>query len=190
MASTKRNLSLGHIERFVFRPLFVFFTFAMVLLAIFQAGGRFAMASLSLFEAEINTALNTQSISVDGLLGAWRGLNPVVFIERLQFPAGTVTAIEAELDVLESMARSAPVARLLAFEQATLFAEQSASGAWRLRGLQPSGRQIEVTETLWHSDELRGRVELHLHSDNGRDDKHSAGAYGQSRRHAPCRSAA
>lgn len=169
MASLTRILSLRQIERFLFRPLFVFFTFCLVLLAIFQASGRFTMAALSLFEEEINLALNTQSIEVRGLRGSWRGLNPVVQVDRVQFPAGVITNLEAELDVLESMLRSTPVASLVVADAVSVHLEQS-NGVWRLRGMQGNVQQPDLTDSLWHSDELRGRVDLHLHSASGVND--------------------
>lgn len=169
MASLTRILSLRQIERFLFRPLFVFFTFCLVLLAIFQASGRFTMAALVLFEDEINAVLNTQQIHVEGLSGAWRGFNPVVRAERVQFAAGVVTHLEAELDVLESMVRSAPVASLVAAEAVSLHLEQH-DGGWRLRGMQQQAQQFDVTDSLWHSDELRGQLNLHLHNAGGVSD--------------------
>ncbi len=170
MASLTRIFSLNQIERFLFRPLFVFFTFCLVLLAIFQATGRFTMAALDLFEEEINTALNTQSISLEGLQGDWRGFNPVVRVARLVFPAGEVTGLEAELDVLESIFRSALIASLLAADEVALHVEQ-VEGAWRLRGMQPQAQQFDVTDLLWHSDEMRGRIMLYLQAASGQRDQ-------------------
>ena len=163
MASLTSIFSLGQIERYLFRPLFVFFTFCLVLLAIFQASGRFTMASLALFEEDINMLLNSQNINVAGLRGSWRGLNPVVTVERIEFPAGEVSRLEAELDVLESMFRSAPIARLVAAEQLELHTERTADG-WRLRGMPAQAQQFDFMDSLRHSDELRGRVRVHLYN--------------------------
>ena len=170
MASLTRTFSLRHIERFLFRPLFVFFTFGLVLLAIFQAGGRFSMSALALFEDELNAVLSTQRIQVEGLSGDWRGLNPVIMAQRLEFPAGTITGLHVELDVLESMVRSTPVAKLLAVEELAIHAERTDEG-WRLRGMSGQPPQLELADSIRHSDELRGRVHLFLHADTEHEEK-------------------
>ncbi len=170
MASLTRIFSLRKIERFLFRPLFVFFTFGLVLLAIFQASGRFTMASLALFEDEVNAVLGTQRIQVQGLSGAWRGLNPVVMARRVEFPAGTITDLQVELDVLESMVRSAPIAKLLAADQVDLHVERVDEG-WRLRGMSGDAPQLELADSIRHSDEVRGRIHLHLHTGAEREEQ-------------------
>ena len=160
MSASKRLLSLNTIERLVFRPLFVFLTFSVVLLAIFQASGRFAMYTLSLFEDEVNTVLAAQGIAVRGVSGDWRGLNPVVRIDSVTFPAGSIVHLEAELDVLESMFRSSLVPKRLSLELADVFLDQSAQG-WRLRG-QTQQAQFDATDMLRHGDLLEGLVHIHF----------------------------
>ena len=77
MSAAPRQFSLGKIERYVFRPLFVFLTFVVVLLAIVQSTGRFAMYALYLFDDEVNAVLAGRQINAHGLEGDWHGLNPV-----------------------------------------------------------------------------------------------------------------
>ena len=88
-------------ERFVLRPLIVFVTFCLVLLAMVQGGGRMVMSVVGLLEDEINLVLQTQRIQVHGVRGGWQGLNPVIRLVRAEFPAGEIDGLEVELDLLE-----------------------------------------------------------------------------------------
>ena len=149
-------------SRVVLRPLFLFLTFALVLMAILQAGGRFSMAVLHLFEDELNAVLQTQNISVAGLRGDWRGLNPRISVESVVFPAGQIARMELELDVLESMFRSAWVPHTLVVAGAEVHLEQAAQG-WRLRGMGGAPLQLSLDGLLRHSDHLAGRLDVLLH---------------------------
>jgi len=149
-------------SRVVLRPLFVFVTFTLVLMAILQAGGRFSMAVLHVFEDELNAVLQTQNISVAGLRGDWRGLNPRVSVESVVFPAGQIARMELELDVLESIFRSAWVPHTLVVAGAEVHLEQAAQG-WRLRGMGDQPLQFNLDGLLRHSDHLAGRLDVLLH---------------------------
>ena len=168
MSSETNQFSLGNIERYVFRPLFVFLTFIMVLLAIVQASGRFAMYALYLFENEVNAVLVSRQINTHGLEGDWRGLNPVLRIEKVSFPAGVVTGVEVEIDVLESMLRSALIPQRVYIASADVHLEQIDSG-WQLRGM-VGENDIDVTQMLRHVDDLAGLLKLHLASLEGISD--------------------
>jgi len=161
-----RLFNLANIERYLFRPAFVFFTFALVVVAIFQASGRLSVYIAHVFETEINAVLGTLELDARGVRGDWRGLNPVLRVRRLEFPAGVVEGVEAELDVLESIARNVPVARLLKVDNASVHLEKSPQG-WRLRGMPAGDNMFDISDFLRHSDELAGRVSLHLHSESG-----------------------
>ena len=164
--STKVQRSLIKLERFVFRPLFVFTTFMLVLFAIAQASGRLTLGFAHLFDDELNRILATQGVELTGLRGDWRGLNPVVRVDRAVFPAGVIDRLELELDVLESLFRSAPVARRMRIAGAEIHLERGAAG-WQLRGMPPQDETIDVEGLINHSDEMSGVVTLHLHGQDG-----------------------
>lgn len=149
-------------SRVVLRPLFVFVTFAVVLMAILQAGGRFTMSVIHVFEDELNAVLQTQNISVAGLRGDWRGLNPRVSVESVVFPAGQIARMELELHVLESIFRSTWVPHTLVVAGAEVHLEQAAQG-WRLRGMGEQPLQFSLDGLLRHSDHLAGRLDVLLH---------------------------
>ncbi len=161
MTSQSRLFSLGNIERFLFRPVFVFVAFVLLLVAVFEAGGRLSMRALGSFEDELNSVLSGQKIELSGLQGNWRGLNPVVNVAVLRFPGGVITDLELELDVLESAMRSAPVLRLLSVANAQVNVEQTSAG-WRLKGMPERSIDFDVMSLLKHSDNMTGRVQLLL----------------------------
>ena len=169
MSTLKRLLSFERINRLLFRPLFMFLTFLLVLMAIFQVSGRVMMATLDVFEDEVNAALRSQDIRLEGLSAGWRGLNPVITVQRLALPAGEATEFEFELDVLESMWRSAIVARRLDVDLLRLFAEREA-GVWRLRGFGAQESPIDLVQLITHSDQIDARVELRLQREQNTTD--------------------
>jgi uncharacterized protein YhdP len=158
--------SLRKLERFVVRPLFIFSTFVLILFAIAQASGRLTLGIAHLFVDELNRVLAVRDIRLEGLKGDWLGLNPIVRIERADFPAGVLRDVELELDVLESIFRSALVARRIGLSQGELHVERSGAG-WRLRGMRDEGESFDVWPLLNHSDEIQGVVTIVLHGQNG-----------------------
>ncbi len=162
MTSQQQPALAQRFARYVLRPLFVFLTFTLVLMAIFQAGGRFSMAILHVFEDELNAVLKTQDISVAGLRGGWRGLNPQVFVESVVFPAGQIARLDVELDVLESMFRSTWVPHSLMVAGAEIHLEQTSDG-WQLRGMGGQPPDVDVEGLLRHGDHLEGRLDVLFH---------------------------
>ncbi|XOV84275.1 MAG: YhdP family protein [bacterium] len=166
MASHPQSSLPQRFARVVLRPLLVFITFALVLMAILQAGGRFTMAVVHVFEDELNAILASQNISVAGLRGSWRGLNPRVSVESVVFPAGQIARMELELDVLESILRNAWVPHTLTVAGAEVHLVQAVQG-WRLRGQGGELPQLNLNGLLRHSDHLEGRLDLLLHPRTG-----------------------
>ena len=160
--STRVPKSLIKLERFVFRPLFVFTTFVLVLFAVVEVGGRFTLAAIHIFSDDVNQLLASREIQLTGLRGDWRGLNPVVRVDRATFPAGTLDGIEFELDVLESIFRSTLIARRIDLAQGELHVERI-EGQWRLRGMPAPAEIFDVVPLVNHSDEMSAHVDVVLH---------------------------
>jgi len=70
--------------RLVIRPLFVFVTLAMIVLAFFQVSGRLLFTVLEDLETGINEWLSPQQIVISGLEGHWWQINPVVRIDSIE----------------------------------------------------------------------------------------------------------
>ena len=148
------------LERYLLRPLFVFITFVLVLTALVQASGRFTMATLHLFESEINALAETQGVSLRGLTGDWHYFNPVVRVAEVSFPGGSAQNVRLELDLLESAWHNALVARHLAAGDVALRLKQTATG-WALDApLQE--QQFDPTLLLENSAEISARAQLTL----------------------------
>ena len=157
--------SAHKIETYVLRPLFIFATFVLMLLAIFQATGRMALYAVHLFEPQINAVLGLRDIRAQGIAGDWRGLNPVLRIGRLEFPQGHAAEVEFELDLAESAWRNHLVARHGSVAEIVLHAEQGDDG-WRLRGAGDEPLDIDIWPLVNHSDALSATVRLFLHGQN------------------------
>ena len=152
--------SLQRFERYAFRPLAVFATFLMLLLALIQFSGRISLALLEVFEPEINRVLQSLNVQTQGLQGDWRGLNPVIRAQRIEFAAGHAQQVELELDLLESMLRSALIPRRLHADAVEVHVVRDADG-WRLRSAGETVIRWQDVETaLLDGDDLAARVRL------------------------------
>ena len=155
-------LNLRQIERYVARPLVVFFTFAVLLFGVAQAGGRLLVSVLGAFEPELNALLAHNRVSISGLEGDWQGFNPILRVQSLEYPAGRIDEIEVELDVFESIWRNTLIARRLAAQEIQVHVERTDAG-WQLFGMTGQDNPLDLKNLLRHSDELRSKVSLYLH---------------------------
>ncbi|MEM7096855.1 MAG: AsmA-like C-terminal region-containing protein [Pseudomonadota bacterium] len=154
--STKRS----KFAALVVRPLVLAFVFTSLVFAVIQATGRVFMASLHLFEPDLNGFLAQQNIKLSNLQGGWQGFNPTVRLDSLETPQAQVGSIYAELDLLESIWRNDLVARAIRIESLTMQAEKSAQG-WTLVGF-GGENPFDPTVLLRHSDALDGTARLQL----------------------------
>ncbi|TNF89001.1 MAG: hypothetical protein EP301_03830, partial [Gammaproteobacteria bacterium] len=138
--------------RLVVRPLFVFVTLAMIVLAFFQVSGRLLFALLEDLEMGVNQWLSPQQILISGLEGDWRQINPVVRIASIDLPAGNLKNLHLEIDWLESLIRNRLVLRHLSLAEGRLLLT-SEGGGWRLLGAEGGG-EIDPFPTLYHSDHI------------------------------------
>lgn len=151
--------------RLILRPLFVFLTLAMLVLAVFQVSGRLMFAFLDDLQAGVNQWLAPQDVVVHGLEGDWHGVNPVVRIARITLPAGELHGVEVELDWLESLVRNRLVARQVSLEGGRLLLERTAAG-WRLLG---AGKPADFNPfaTLYQSDQIDVALSLGFVGEDG-----------------------
>ena len=124
----------------------------MLVVALFQVSGRLLFQLLDELELPANQWLSGQQIKLTGLHGGWRGLNPVVRIDRIDFPSGYVAGIHLEVDWVESLIRNRLVAQRLSISDGYLILEQTQTG-WRLLGAKGES-SFDPSQFLYHSDQL------------------------------------
>ena len=157
---------LVHIDRFVFRPFILACVFITIVFAGLQAVGRGAMMSLYIFEADLNIWLSNNNIVLRQVKGGWHGLNPVLRIGNINTPEIQVKNIRLELDVLESIARSALIAQSLVADDIQLNADRTEQG-WRLRGFDGPQSDFDVEALIRHSDIAAFRLSLLMRDTRG-----------------------
>ena len=141
-------------HQLVVRPLLVFITFLLLVFALMQTLGRVAMWGIDGFQGPINALLEDQQIVLSGLTGDWQRLNPVLRINEVRLPAGSLEDVLVELDVLESMVRNRPVMQRLFVGGASIEVERTDQGWW-LAGMVRRESEFDVVAMLTDSDELR-----------------------------------
>ena len=130
-----------------------------VCFAVVQWVGRGIAWQLPRLETVANKLLAPLDVRVGGLEGRWRGINPGVFMARLEVPAGEVTGLAFELDLLESLWRQRLVAHRLTVADGHLLVARTAAG-WRVPGAGDGA--FDAVSFLRHSDEvwIRGKLRL------------------------------
>ena len=152
--------------RFIIRPLFVFLTLAMIVLAFFQVSGRLLFAVLDELETGVNQWLEPQQVLIDGLEGDWRQINPVVRIASIELPAGNLTDLQIEIDWLESLVRNKLILRNLSLTGGRILLANEGDG-WRLLGAQADGPEINPFATLYHSDQIDVNLRIGFVGESG-----------------------
>ena len=142
------------------RTAFLIATIAAVSFAVVQVVGRVVFWQLPHLESALNDVLADQGVAVQGVEGHWNGINPGLYADRIDFPAGQARGLDFELDLLESLGRNRIVARRLTVADAQVAFDKTAMG-WQLRGASGASG-FDLRALLTHSDEvwLRGRIGL------------------------------
>ena len=148
------------------RPLFLLCTLVLILLALLQASGRFALTTMSLFSDELNAVTQPFGVRVRGLVGGWSGLNPIIRAQQIVFAGGYVSNLEIEVDVLESAYRSYLVPRRVAADELFLDLVQTPSG-WGLRGAVDTREPPDLVPILRNVDALSLNALLSLTAADG-----------------------
>ena len=134
-------------------------TLGMLVVALFQVTGRITFALLDDLELAVNQVLSARGMRVTGLSGDWRMLNPILRVDRLDLPAGTVRGLVLEVDMADTVLHGRLLARRLKVEGAHLTVEKTPDEPWRLAGAGAPGAfdplpflaasgQLEVAATL------------------------------------------
>ena len=155
----------SRLEQYFLRPLFVFVTFLLVLFALVQASGRFAMATLHLFDSEISALAETQGVVLNEIQGDWSRFNPVVNVAEVVFPGGRATDVSIELDLFGSAWHNDLVARRIAVGEVALDVVQTDQG-WRLDA-PVREQQFDPTALINFSGEISGNAKVHLTNSSG-----------------------
>lgn len=156
MSSAEEKIAarmLGRFEQLFLRPLFLFVTFVLVLMALLQGGGRLAMVTMSFFSDELNAVARPFGVRLEQVKGSWQGFNPVIRVKRVLFAGGFVENVEFELDTLESVYRSALVPRRVSAEKVFLDLLETDQG-WGLRGAVPGFDMPDMMATIRNADEI------------------------------------
>lgn len=142
------------------RTAFLIATIAAVSFALVQVVCRVVFWQLPHLESALNDVLADQGVAVQGIEGRWNGINPGLYADRIDFPAGQARGLDFELDLLESLGRNRIVARRLTVADAQVAFDKTTMG-WQLRGA-PGASVFDLRALLTHSDEvwLRGRIGL------------------------------
>ena len=155
------------LRRFVVAPLILFLSGLVVVTALALGSGRALLFFASEFTPQLNSMLASKRISLEGVQAQWRGINPVIQVQKVTFGAGQFQNLEMELDSLESLIRNAWVPRHLYWQQAEVHFEKEPSG-WRLRNQQRIVLPFDVVKSLRHGDRLFGAIELIFNPQKGK----------------------
>lgn len=151
-------------SRFILRPLLILLTLMMLVVALLQSAGRVTFMFLDELEEPANQWLSARQIQVTGLRGDWHLLNPVVYVDRLEFPGGHVAAVRIEADWLESLLRNRFVVRAAVIGTGFIQLDRRLDGSWGLPGL-TGGDQFDPSGLLYHSDQLSASGSVVLSAD-------------------------
>lgn len=102
------------------RKSFYLATVLIVLFAIALTAGRIFSLYPEHVQQFANTRLADQDIRISGLKSHWRLTNPIIEIEHIRLPEGSVRNVVVEIAVLESLIRNQLVARRLFIDELNL----------------------------------------------------------------------
>jgi uncharacterized protein YhdP len=137
------------------RMLALVLVVATVALAVTLTAGRLFVAFLPTLEGEINAALRSTGVELDGLSADWHWTNPVVEIDEVRFGGGRARAVQAELDVPESIWNLAPVLRVARAKSLELVLVHMPDGRWTLGHRSPGERRaFRIDHWLRDSDAI------------------------------------
>ena len=141
--------------RWLMRTLSALLVAAAVVLAVALTAGRLFVAFVPTLEGDVNAALRGTGVELEGLSARWHWTNPVVQIDEVRFTGGRAHAVQAELDLPESLWELDAVLRVASVKSLELVAVHLPDGRWTLghRAPEPRG-DFEIDDWLRHSDAL------------------------------------
>ena len=151
------------------RWAFYAITTLVCLFALAITTARFATLFPHELETFLNKRLTASEILIHGLQTDWRYTNPVISIEKLEFPQGVARDIEVELALVESGLRQSWVARR--FIVTTIDISIDLTTERRELNLLELVEQLQTNfEYVRHTDELRVVAKVSLNRGVGRQD--------------------
>ena len=133
-------------------------TLLLLIAALLQGVGRLGMWLLRDFEGAINVYLGDQA-SLTGLRGGWDGLNPVVYLDRVETPAGWAEQVFIELDWPETLLRNRLIMQRISLERGALNLIHTDAG-WALAGAGEQTLKLDWAGLLTYTDEIRLRGQV------------------------------
>ena len=96
MSVAKRLPYQDRLRRYVVAPLILFLCGLTVVTALTLGAGRGLLFFASEFTPQLNSMLASKRISLEGVQAQWRGINPVVQVQKLTFGAGQFQNLELD----------------------------------------------------------------------------------------------
>ena len=134
--------------------------------AFLISSGRVAIATLVHFQDEISNQVQGMGWTVTNSRGEWRGINPSLQVEHIEFPIGSAHAIDVEIDIIHSLIHNQLVARRLIIEDIQLDLDLTQSPAGQLNYLDVIEELRREFEIIRHSDEVDVRISLTIHRED------------------------
>ena len=161
-----RSPIITRLQRYVVRPVAIFWCAFVVVAALTQIAGRSTLYFASEFTPQLNALLASKRIRLEGVSAEWNGLNPVLRVAQVTFGPGQLQRLEVELDTIESLIRTAWVPRHVYWRQAEVHFDQTPQG-WRLRNQRELILPFDVAKSLRHVDHLFGSAQFIFHPQTG-----------------------
>lgn len=140
-------------------------TFTLCVLAGLQLTGRALVSFADQLTPRVNSLLQPYRVELTGVSGGWRGFNPILRAEQIQFAAGEAADVEVELDFFGSLFNDQLIFARLSANKSTLGLVHSPTG-WTLKG--GLDRSLDI-DFLRLSQEIR-QVQASLSVSLERDD--------------------
>ncbi|MEC8482070.1 MAG: hypothetical protein VXZ17_10460, partial [Pseudomonadota bacterium] len=166
MSVLTRSSIFVWLQRFVGKPISIFACILIVVAALTQLAGRTTLYFASEFTPQLNALLASKRIQLEGVSAQWSGLNPVLRVARVTFGPGQLQGLEVELDMLESLVRTAWIPRHVFWQQAQVHFDQTPKG-WQLRNQRELRLPFDVVTSLRHVDHLFGNAQFLFHPQVG-----------------------
>ena len=84
------------LRRYVVAPLILFLCGLVVVSAVALGVGRTVLFFVSEFTPQLNDVLASKRISLEGVQAHWRGINPVMRVQKVTVGAGQFDNLELE----------------------------------------------------------------------------------------------
>lgn len=139
--------------------LAILLTALIVLLACVQVSGRLTLAFADRLAPRINAQLAPYGSQISGVIGDWRGFNPVLRAEQIVFPAGHLRNVYLEVDLLQTIANGSLMVRRLYSQSGAIGFVHTATG-WQLKNGPDQSLDIDFLRLFERSEFIDVSVQL------------------------------